>query len=197
MPIPTNEKALERFDAVWGNGTRYRELDAATETRLAAKTPETFVELLKRDGFCGYRGGALWMCDPDDWAPVARAWLPHSPGAAVIARSSFGRVYVWDGTIVWSVAATESIVQKFYDNGLYFFAGSLWMLGQFDGEQMEQQTREAAAAHGPLAWDEMYAYVPALALGGSPSTTKVERVKAREHLVMLAQLAPIQVIQRR
>ena len=53
--------------------------------------------------------------------------------------------------------------------------------------------RVAAArkSAGPLAWDEMYTYEPALALGGSEKTSEVKRVKAREQLVTLAHAAPI------
>jgi hypothetical protein len=42
-----------------------------------------------------------------------------------------------------------------------------------------------------LEWNELYTYVPALVLGGSVETSRIERVQALEALVMLAQLAPI------
>jgi hypothetical protein len=38
----------------------------------------------------------------------------------------------------------------------------------------------------------MYTFVPALALGGSEETSKVERVKALEQLVILSQMTEIQ-----
>jgi hypothetical protein len=47
---------------------------------------------------------------------------------------------------------------------------------------------------GRLKHDEMYGLVPALALGGSPSTNYLQKVKAVEHLVLLGQLAPLDII---
>ncbi|MNR22463.1 hypothetical protein D3C85_1394140 [compost metagenome] len=45
---------------------------------------------------------------------------------------------------------------------------------------------------GTLAADEMYGFVPALMLGGSDSLERLEKLKAVEHLVLLAQLSELQ-----
>jgi len=47
---------------------------------------------------------------------------------------------------------------------------------------------------GSLHHDEMYGFIPALALGGASSLAHLQKVKAVEHLVLLAQLAPLEVI---
>ena len=47
---------------------------------------------------------------------------------------------------------------------------------------------------GRLKHDEMYGFVPALALGGPATLEHLQKVKAVEHLVVLAQLAPLDVI---
>ena len=47
---------------------------------------------------------------------------------------------------------------------------------------------------GRLKQDEMYGFVPALAFGGDSSVDHLEKVKAVEHLVLLAQLAPLEII---
>jgi len=39
----------------------------------------------------------------------------------------------------------------------------------------------------------MYGFVPALALGGALTLSNLRKVKAVEHLVILAQLAPLDV----
>jgi hypothetical protein len=39
----------------------------------------------------------------------------------------------------------------------------------------------------------MYGFVPALALGGALTLANLQKVKAVEHLVILAQLAPLYV----
>lgn len=44
---------------------------------------------------------------------------------------------------------------------------------------------------GPLQPDEMYGFVPALALGGSADLKHLQKVKTIEHLTFLSQLAPL------
>jgi len=47
---------------------------------------------------------------------------------------------------------------------------------------------------GPLAHDEMYGFVPALALGGPCRLDHLQKVKAAEHLMFLAQLGERRVM---
>lgn len=46
----------------------------------------------------------------------------------------------------------------------------------------------ALKMYGPLGPNEMYGFEPALALGGKPELANIRKVKAVEHLVLLAQL---------
>jgi hypothetical protein len=47
---------------------------------------------------------------------------------------------------------------------------------------------------GPLKPDEMYGFVPAVALSGSATLANLQKVKAVEHLAILAQLTERQVM---
>ena len=47
---------------------------------------------------------------------------------------------------------------------------------------------------GRLEHDEMYGFVPALALGGPSDLAHLQKVKAVEHLVILAQLSDLRVM---
>lgn len=47
---------------------------------------------------------------------------------------------------------------------------------------------------GSLKSDECYAFVPALALGGSYDVKSLQKVKLREHLAMLRQLVKVEII---
>jgi hypothetical protein len=49
--------------------------------------------------------------------------------------------------------------------------------------------RQALPRLGPPARDEVYAYVPTLALGGAEDASALQKVKLREHLSFLAQLS--------
>jgi hypothetical protein len=47
---------------------------------------------------------------------------------------------------------------------------------------------------GRLKHDEMYGFVPALALGGPSELSHLQKVKDVEHLVILAQLSDLRVL---
>jgi hypothetical protein len=44
---------------------------------------------------------------------------------------------------------------------------------------------------GPLQSDEMYGFVPAIALGGPGTLNTLQKVKSIEHLTFLSQLSPL------
>jgi hypothetical protein len=50
---------------------------------------------------------------------------------------------------------------------------------------------EALKKLGPLKPDEMYGFVPAIALGGPGTLNTLQKVKTIEHLTFLSQLSPL------
>jgi hypothetical protein len=70
-----------------------------------------------------------------------------------------------------------------------------------DKKQLEQKDHHdkplferALKKLGPLAADEMYGFEPTLALGGKADLKNLHKVKAVEHLVILAQLGERQIM---
>lgn len=53
---------------------------------------------------------------------------------------------------------------------------------------LEPEAKQAAASVGPLAWNEMYGYEPALAFGGSGAPETVRRYPLFAHHALLSQL---------
>ncbi|MBD8563593.1 DUF1851 domain-containing protein [Oxalobacteraceae sp. CFBP 8763] len=47
---------------------------------------------------------------------------------------------------------------------------------------------------GPLNSDEIYAFEPALSIGGLPKIENLVKVKMIEHLAMLAQMAKVDLV---
>jgi hypothetical protein len=192
MARRSKQAAAAAFRETFGPGDRYRDFDDADEKRLADRLPEAMRDILRADGWCSYKDQVLWLCDPDDWKTAARAWFDGAPAAQVLARTGFGDLVVWDGEIIWFVLVHEATAMSTVDDGDWFFSKTITARDLAPRSYLPKRVRAAREAAGPLAWDEMYTYEPALALGGDPETSRVQRVKAREALVMLAGLAPIQ-----
>jgi len=189
MPALTPKEALGLFQKGFRSGDRYREYTKADDDRLAGRIPDVMRMILQKDGWCSYREQIFWMCDPDDWTLAVRAWFPESKAPQVLGRSSFGELFVLDEKFLLTLPHQSVIIRSVSDRNWFF--GSTLTSKTFMLQTERSQHRAARAKAGPLEWDEMYTHVPALALGGSVKTSKVERVKAREQLVILSQLAPI------
>ncbi|HEV7667218.1 MAG TPA: contractile injection system tape measure protein [Thermoanaerobaculia bacterium] len=112
--------------------------------------------------------------------------------AQILARTGFGDLFVWDGELFWFAMVHESIVMGSVDDADWFFSRTLLAKDFAPQTYLPQRLAAARQAAGGLEWNEMYTYVPALALGGSPTTSRIERVQALEALALLAGLAPIQ-----
>jgi hypothetical protein len=188
----TKQSASGEFLKVFGPGVQYRKYEEADEARLAGRIPRVMQEILQKEGWCSYNNQVLWICDPDDWQSAARAWFPAAANAQVFLRTGFGDLFVWDGELFWYALAHESIAMGTVDDPDWFFSRTLTSKQLVLQGHLPAQMRIAQARVGPLQWNEMYSYVPALALGGDVTTSRIEKVKALEALGMLAELAPIQ-----
>jgi hypothetical protein len=190
MARVTPEEAVQDFTKRFRAGTRYREYTASDDERLKGRIPAAVRLLLQRDGFSSYRDQIFWLCDPDDWTAVPPAWFPDVPNAQVLARSSFGDLFVF-GESMWMAMVHEAGTMPSARDPSWFFAETVTSKGMFILDDIPKMTKAARQAAGSLAWNEIYTYVPALALGGNRETSAIERVKAPEQLVILSQLAPI------
>lgn len=184
--------AAKRFHKVFGTGTAYRAFSEADDERLADRLAPVMRGILQKDGWCSYKEQVLWLCDPDDWKPAARAWFADVKDPQVVARTGFGELFVFDGVVYWYAMVHEPLVLRTVANHDWFFSQMLTASDFAPQTYLPDAVRTARKQAGALEWDEMYTYVPALALGGSESSSKIERVKANEALVMLAGLAPIE-----
>jgi len=182
-----------------------RGVPAQSIERFRGKLPEQLLANWEDHGWCGYADGLFWTVDPQEYEPVLEAWIGDSSfmekdAYHIIARGAFGELYFWGERTCDSL--------KVFAPGSYCFPReSAFQNGDMErGLQVffSKRNREendfadlfvsASEKLGPLKHDEMYGFVPALALGGPSELSHLQKVKAVEHLVLLAQLAPLEVV---
>lgn len=167
--------------------------------------PDKLLEYWEEYGWCGYADGLFWTVNPQEYEPVLEAWIGETPfmeqdAYHIIARGAFGKLYLWGEKTGHSltISAPGSYCVPRFSKSLntdmnfkmqLFFGGMSRDGGNFDG-MFEAAYRKL----GLLKDDEMYGFFPALALGGPASIDHLQKVKAVGHLVLLAQLAPLDVI---
>ncbi len=176
------------------------------------KIPDQMIEYWRVNGFCSYGKGLFWTVDPTQYAPLVELWLEGTSLAqrgdySVVARSAFGRLYLWSTTSGQSVkidGVRGMIFPK--DQSVQVSAGRSDVLIQrfFGGQQRKNIDQEdeggqplfqsALGKLGQLRADEMYGFEPALALGGRANIENLRKVKIIPHLTLLAQLGERKVM---
>jgi hypothetical protein len=190
---------LEHF----GPAIDRRYVPPSTIARYRGKLPDQLLAYWEEYGWCGYADGLFWTVNPQEYEPVLEAWIGETPfmeqdAYHVIARSAFGTLYLWGertgGTLrifapaSWCFASTPDDDLDLDFEMRLFFGG----LSRATND-VEDLFAPALQRLGRLTHDDMYGFVPALALGGAPTLANLQKVKAVEHLVILAQFSPLQV----
>lgn len=173
--------------------------------RYRGKLPDQLLSYWAEHGWCGYANGLFWTVDPQEYDPVLEAWIGDTPfmeqdAYHLIARSAFGELYFWgektgDSLGIFApgsycIPRKSRFVGEKMDFGMRLFFGAL----SRKANDFAGMFSPALEKLGRLKHDEMYGFVPALALGGTSTLANLQKVKAVEHLVLLAQLAPLDVI---
>ncbi|PWS54959.1 MULTISPECIES: GAD-like domain-containing protein [unclassified Pseudoalteromonas] len=181
------------------------------------RLPERLIEYWKEYGFCGWGDGIFWLVNPSEYHDILQTWLQGTEFAKreeqgidsyyVIGRSAFGDLIVWGSTSGQSIDINSNFGMLFpTDNStdleedgetltvdLFFASMSKEPLDEKDVDEkllFERAYKEL----GPLDSDEMYAFVPALALGGTNKLENLKKVKVIEHLNFLADLGEKRVM---
>jgi hypothetical protein len=196
---------FEFFLAQMGPAIERRRVSEASMARFRGKLPVQLLAYWEQHGWCGYADGLFWTVDPQEYEPVLEAWIGDTPfmekdAYHVIARSAFGKLYFWgehtgDTLKVMAPGAYGISRESIFQDDRLEFALRLFFSNR-DREENDFNDMFSGARKklGQLKHDEMYGLVPALALGGSATSTHLKKVKAVEHLVLLAQLAPLQIM---
>jgi hypothetical protein len=199
------DEDFEYFLEKFGPAFDRREVPTTSIEHWRGKLPNQLLAYWQAYGWCGYAEGLFWTVDPLEYEPVVHAWLEGTRYVEhdtyhVIARSAFGKLYFWGEQTgcSLSIVAADAVALPSRDRGpdldraLRFFLSSRSPgandFSDVDGKFLFDRALDKL---GRLTHDETYGFVPALALGGPPTLQHLQKVKAVEHLVFLAQLSEL------
>ncbi|MEX0292991.1 GAD-like domain-containing protein [Pseudomonas putida] len=165
--------------------------------------PDTLLKLWKEHGWCGYGDGIFWTVNPQEYEGVTASFIEGSSlenrdKYHLIARGAFGDLYLFGETTGFSVKILPHISR--YRASEYelraddmdrevqnFFLSKEKASVDFDG-----MFKPAKKKLGKLNHNEMYGFVPALAMGGPCDIAHLEKVKAVEHLLILSEICQLE-----
>jgi hypothetical protein len=176
--------------------------------KMKQDLPLALIDFWATSGWSGYAEGILWSTDPAEFAPVLEAWLDGTPLSkqdhySVVARSAFGKLFLWGKKSGMSVVINPhmgsiTVIENKFSPERSDAHISAFFLSKdkeyFDFEDVKDKPLFARALKklGPLKSDEMYGFAPACGLGGTPKLESLIKEKIVPHLVFLAQIAEIE-----
>lgn len=189
-----------------GEATSRREVPEASFDKYQSKLPAALLGYWREEGWCSYADGLFWIVDPDAYKATLDMWLQGSglteiDNYHVIARDAFGSLYAWGeryqrkitvSSLAGGIVALKNQLQKPNpqpDRSLGIFLGSTSRDSlDFDDNQGKPLFQRALAKLGPVAEDEMYAFEPALCIGGKADLEHMVKLNLDVHLMILDQL---------
>ncbi|PIB11583.1 GAD-like domain-containing protein [Vibrio rotiferianus CAIM 577 = LMG 21460] len=170
--------------------------------------PKNLLTYWERHGWCGYNNGLYWTVNPNDYRDIierlsAISQLDDPSENFVIARGAFGNLEIWNSKRgnVMSYYPVIGLLHQWHaeempeqseeelelDMALFFESASSYRHDQVD-EYEEPLFERALEKLGPLAENEMYAFVPATCLDGKWLLENLQKVDITTHLEMLMDL---------
>ena len=196
------EEYYEYFLEELGPALDRRAVPLSTLDKYAEKVPQQLLKHWREYGWSGYAEGLFWTVNPAEYQELVRAWLddsgiPESGSYHTIARSAFGDLYLWhEKAGNWLNLTTP--YARFHmtkpNVGKYNFNDVIevfFLTRSRESNDLDDLFQQALTTLGPLQPDEMYGFVPALALGGPADLKHLQKVKTIEHLTFLSQLEPL------
>lgn len=170
-------------------------------------SPDQLLTYWKQEGFAAYGDGLFWIVDPSAYEDTVTEWLRDSPlnkvdRFHVIARSAFGKLYLWGertGSSVKILPSTNAIVAlssnlkrgiKDPDFAIRtFFSGRALSDADLKDEDGSLLFKRILNKAGPLSAGEMYGFNPPSVVGGRAKLENLEKLNIFDHLAYLRQLA--------
>ncbi|AXT60392.1 DUF1851 domain-containing protein [Aquimarina sp. AD10] len=151
--------------------------------------PEKILQLWSNYGFGNYMNGYLKVVNPEEYeSTLLDSYNPVYKSSTVLFATGMGDLIVWENDYLVLINYRYN-KSKAIESGFNYFLDDL-----LDNESLEEDLlwkpfEEARERLGPLAYDECYGYVPLLALGGAEKAENMQKVKIKEHIAIISQLA--------
>ena len=153
------------------------------------RLPAPLLEKWQESGWCCYGKGLIWLVNPLDFNEVLEDWLDASENALIFGRTAFGDLFLWHNDEVQYLHTQYARLESLVNDINFFFEFALCDDGYLDTVLDRKLFRKALKQLGQLKRDECYGFEPVLALGGSGEIDTVRKVKLREYLGLLSQVA--------
>ncbi len=155
--------------------------------------PNELLRVWKEYGFGTFLKGYLKIINPDEYNDLLEISYQRHNNAVPFMVTSMGDILIWEkNKYIKSLNYRKGYVEVISAGFDYFFEDLLDM----DDIGKELQWRpypDAVKKYGEPTYDECFGYVPLLGLGGSEKVGNLQKVKLREHVLLITEfMGPIE-----
>ncbi|WP_272517871.1 GAD-like domain-containing protein [Providencia sp. PROV221] len=198
------DEAFELFVEKFGEATISRFVSEEEIDKWRGKLPELLLTYWHNEGWSSYYNGLFTIVDPDDYEDIVDEWLENTyleeiDSFHAIAINGFGNIYlcgertghcidissIYNTIFVQKKTINNINMEKFKNNTIE----SLFVLSEIDDYNKKGLFEKAVKKFGPLGDNKIFGFEPAIILGGELDIKYIQKVDARIHLSILAQLA--------
>ena len=197
---------FQQFIDVFGEACTRKAVPRSSVEKYRSKLPEALLNYWQEEGWASYAQGLFWTVDPDAHKEALDMMLRGTEFAEidnyhVIARSAFGSLYAWGeryqrnitvSSLAGGVVALKSQLRKRDPDpdvavGV-FFGTAIPQDFDFKDRAGTPLFQRALGKLGAVNEGEMYAFEPALCIGGRADLEHLVKVDMDIHLMILDQL---------
>jgi len=155
------------------------------------KLPAKLIEFWEQYGYGIYMDGYLKIVHPDEYNEIFSVSYAHYKNTEIpFAVTAFGDLFVWANGAVRlidyrhgiSSIVSSSKIERLFESRLL---SENYLSKYFKWDNYLPAKEKLGAPN----YDECYAYEPILALGGSEKVENITKVKIKEHLLIINELA--------
>ncbi len=198
------QDVLEDF----GEPTTYDKYQTSEFDTWSKHIPEPLIDFWRIYGWSSFLEGRLWLPNPHDFDPLMKlifegdSEIDHEK-CHLIAYSAFGSLDIWseqfqviDIDLIQGWAFVDGLTDRKSADDSDRLA-TFPFLGDADtdydtvDENGKPLFSRAVKKHGSLEPGECFGFFPAQVLGGGGNLDEIQRVKALEHFILLAELQPL------
>ena len=175
----------DKFLNEYGPGIRFHSFSEQEIEKISKVLPENIVLFLKNEGISCFGKRFFWSVNPAFFEDILAKWGIKK--GYVFMRTAFGACIYFQKEEYFYLDPFFGRIVSLDDDAYLILNYSLRMESILEHAFFKDQFDRLITHPEVLQEDEMFALAPALKLGGSFETSKIEQVKLSEHHTFLAQ----------
>ncbi len=150
--------------------------------------PPVILNIWKEYGLGSFMDGYLKIINPDEYIPLIQESYFLADVAIPFMATAFGDIITWEknqfvGIVQYRYNCNDVMIRS--PELFLMLLGDKSFTDHFFSVELYQKAMQKC---GKLAYDECFAFVPLLALGGTETVDNLRIAKIREHISMITAL---------